>query len=170
MSRLLMIMRHAKSGWDTDDRFDFSRPLSGRGQRSVAAMSEWMQQSLPLPGRIVSSPAMRCHQTVVGLCEGLGTDPSRVVWDEQLYLASRETLVATVVGTPAAARSLLLVAHNPGIEALVSWLAAPETSLPAGDKLMPTGALVVFELGCDWRAVAAGCGSLLVHQRPRLLE
>ena len=64
-------MRHARAGsksaWHGDDRL---RPLSVRGRRQAAALVKTLG-AFPL-GRILSSPFVRCLQTVAPLAERTG--------------------------------------------------------------------------------------------------
>ena len=69
---LLYLVRHAKAGdraaWVGDDH---QRPLSGKGHTQAAALADHLA---PLAGAtIVSSPFLRCIQTVTPLAERLGT-------------------------------------------------------------------------------------------------
>ncbi len=66
----MLLVRHAHAGqrrdWDGDDRL---RPLTARGRRQalalVAALEPWS------PQRILSSPYLRCLQTVEPLADSL---------------------------------------------------------------------------------------------------
>ncbi len=66
----LYVVRHAKagsrSGWSGADEL---RPLSGAGRRQAAALSR--QVLAPAPTRVVTSPFLRCVQTVAPLAERL---------------------------------------------------------------------------------------------------
>jgi 8-oxo-dGTP diphosphatase len=66
----LFVIRHAKAGnrddWQDDDDL---RPLSKSGRRQSAALAEFLAGEGIT--RIVSSPAVRCRQTVEPLAEGL---------------------------------------------------------------------------------------------------
>jgi phosphohistidine phosphatase SixA len=77
---MLYLVRHAKAGsrteWLGDDR---RRPLSGKGERQAVALAERLA---PLAtGTVVSSPYLRCVQTLEPLAERVG---SAVVEDERL--------------------------------------------------------------------------------------
>ena len=66
-----VLLRHASAGdrddWDGDDKH---RPLDGRGQRQAAALVELLR---PLEvRRVVSSPYVRCVETVEPLAVALG--------------------------------------------------------------------------------------------------
>lgn len=67
----LLLVRHAtagrRRGWKGDDRL---RPLDSRGHRQAEGLVE---QLLPLgPERVLSSPYLRCTQTVQPLAHALG--------------------------------------------------------------------------------------------------
>ena len=67
----LLVVRHARAGsrrhWDGPDE---KRPLSGRGRRQAGALVKLL---VPFePTRILSSPYVRCIQSVEPLSEKLG--------------------------------------------------------------------------------------------------
>lgn len=69
---VLYLVRHAKAGsradWYGDDS---ARPLTGGGERQSQALAErlaWLAT-----GSLVSSPCLRCRQTLGPLAERLGT-------------------------------------------------------------------------------------------------
>ncbi len=68
---LLLVVRHAHAGakdrWSGDDRL---RPLSDRGREEALALVELLTPYEP--ARIVSSPLVRCLETVRPLAESLG--------------------------------------------------------------------------------------------------
>jgi len=69
---MLYLIRHAKacdrSDWDGDDS---TRPLTGKGRRQAIAIAECLA---PLAtGLLISSPSVRCVQTLEPLAIRLGT-------------------------------------------------------------------------------------------------
>jgi len=70
---LAVLVRHGAAGdrakWGGDDRL---RPLDGRGERQAAALPEALS-GLPVR-RILTSPYIRCVQTVTPLAAALGVD------------------------------------------------------------------------------------------------
>ena len=58
MTHELIILRHAKSDWDSAAESDFERPLSKRGKRDAPRMGEALSR-LMAPMAIVASPARR---------------------------------------------------------------------------------------------------------------
>ncbi|TVR26915.1 MAG: hypothetical protein EA389_04510 [Ilumatobacter sp.] len=69
----LYIVRHAKAGerraWNGDDE---ARPLSTKGQKQARSVSERLAK-LKVSGLLVSSPYVRCVQTLEPLAEMVGT-------------------------------------------------------------------------------------------------
>jgi phosphohistidine phosphatase SixA len=70
-AQTVLLIRHAKAGdrdrWLGDDR---QRPLTKAGRRQALALAE--QLAPYAPGRVVSSPALRCTQTVEPLAAARG--------------------------------------------------------------------------------------------------
>ena len=78
MSRELLILRHAKSAWDTPAETDFDRPLNGRGKRDAPRIGAWLMAQALLPDHVIASPARRARQTTRRVCKELGLDASKV--------------------------------------------------------------------------------------------
>jgi len=111
----LYLLRHAKSSWDDPALDDFARPLNKRGQRDAPFMGRRFREQGFAPDRIVSSPAERAYETARTIARELGYALTDIVRDEELYLASPDTLLRCVHATPDALGSVMLVAHNPGL-------------------------------------------------------
>ena len=94
--------------------------------------------------------------------------------DKRLYLADPETLIECAAEFGGDADTLLLVAHNPGLEELVLDLvpADPKDELRAiVEEKLPTGAFALIELDiADWADLAGAKGKLLTLTRPRDLD
>jgi phosphohistidine phosphatase len=167
--RTLTLLRHAKSGWDSPAARDFDRPLNARGRKAARAMGREMRRLGLGFDRILASPAVRVTQTLSELAQGYGGAVD-TRFDEAVYLAPPETLLALVRGADDADSRLLLVGHNPGMEQLALLLSAPN---PLRDEIAakyPTAALA--EIGFEvehWHEVAPGEGRLARFIRPREL-
>lgn len=120
MSRELLIMRHAKSGWDAAS--DFERTLTAQGGSDALRMGGWISETEQHPDYILASPAQRAQETVLAVCEVLQIDPQQIHWEPRIYEASVETLIELLRGVPEHAARILLVGHNPGLAELVGQL------------------------------------------------
>lgn len=170
MARELIILRHAKSAWDTDAPSDFARPLATRGANAAPRVGRWLRDEGLVPDHVVSSPAERARQTVLAVCRELGFDARRVCWDERIYGGWARTLIEVLRESPAEAGRVLIAGHNPGLEDLVEALCSSDVPSPPDGKLMPTAAVARLLIGVPWAELAAGTGELLSLTRARSLK
>ena len=164
--KTLTLLRHAKSGWDDPSLTDFERPLNARGREAARAMGREMRALGLAFDRVVASPAARVTETIDGLEEGdVPIDPA---YDERVYLASLDTLLAIVRDTADSCASLLIVGHNPGMERLALLLSRGGALRDEVAAKYPTGALAEIAFPVEhWREVAEGLGILRRFIRPR---
>lgn len=159
MNRELWLLRHAKSDWHVDAD-DFDRPLNKRGKRAARRMGAWMKLQQLRPDFIVSSPALRAVATAEIVCAEAGLAVQAIHQDKRLYEQGLAGLKAALTGCPARARRVLLVGHNPELEALLIDLTGCGAVSDA-DKLLPTAALARLALACDWQHLRTGSAELL---------
>lgn len=169
MSRLLVVMRHAKSDWASGAVADFDRALNRRGERDAPRMARWLRANRFVPQEIVSSPAVRARETTLSVIRVLGLDEAAVRWDPRVYDADLDDLLAVLADHPAAVAVQMLVGHNPGLERLAGYLARAET-LPREEKLMPTAGVMVLEIPTGRSGLAREVGACVAHMRPRWLK
>jgi phosphohistidine phosphatase len=168
----LLLLRHAKSSWDDPGVADRDRTLTPKGRRAAAAMRRAMRDLGLLPDVVLVSSAKRTMETMSAL-EPWDDTPLIEPMDE-LYLASKAQLFATLRGVAETARGVLLIGHNPGMHDLAIALTDPRGS---PDKLVqgvrenyPTGALAEFSVTGPWSRLTPGGGRLLRFLTPRMLD
>lgn len=169
MPRQLLILRHAKSAWDTDALTDFDRPLAARGRQAAPRMGRWMLEQGLLPDHVVSSPAERARQTVLAACAELGFDPDRIHWDQRIYHGSAASMLDVLRECPDTASRVLIAGHNPGLETLLIHLCGSGVHIPRDGKLLPTAALAQLEINASWGELQQGSARLLSIKRARSL-
>jgi phosphohistidine phosphatase len=157
-SRRLVIVRHAKSAWP-DDVPDPERPLNKRGRRDAPAVGRWLRDRVGPLDAVVCSPATRTRQTWALIAAEFDGAPDPV-FDDRVYAASVETLLAVVSAIPDDVGSALLVGHNPGVADLVSSLTGEELE-------MKTSAVAVLGVTAAWADAARGSATLIDHATPR---
>ena len=167
--KTLGLLRHAKSDWDDMSLRDFDRGLNDRGRRGAAVMGGHIRAHGVAWDLLLASPAERVKRTLDATRLKL---PTR--WDERIYLADSDALIALLQrldGDPAA---VLLAGHNPGLQELVFDLVAPENENKLFDKVAekyPTATFAVLELAIDrWTDCKPGSGTLVHLARPRDLD
>jgi len=163
-------MRHAKSAWDTDAPTDFERPLSKRGRQDAPRIGAWIQAQALKPDYIVGSPAIRAQETIHLVCETLEIPKRAIHWDQRIYGADLNNLLAILKEQPQHAKRVLLVGHNPGVAELVSYLWGDDIQLPPNGNLMPTATLAHLSISEDWTTLKYGCAQLCSLTRPKELK
>ena len=92
MKRLTLI-RHAKSSWDDASLPDFDRPLNERGLRDAPKIGVHLaQNSITLPDKIISSPALRGISTACLIAKEIGYPEDTIELEPRLYEASLHQL------------------------------------------------------------------------------
>ena len=136
----LTLLRHAKSGWDDRVARDYDRPLNPRGRRAARLIGETMRADSLTFDLVLVSPAARARETVEEVAESFG--PLAAEYDERLYLASPATLLDIVHHADDRVVRLLIVGHNPGLEALALQLTRKDGAMRGELEVKyPTGTL-----------------------------
>ena len=167
--KTLTLLRHAKSGWDAPVARDFDRPLNARGRKAARAMGREMRRLGLGYDQVLASPAVRVTETLTEVAQGYGA-AVETSFDEAIYLAPVDILLALVRAADDGDARLLLVGHNPGMEQLALLLSGAG---PLRDEIAakyPTGALAEIAFDMDrWRDIVPGKGRLGRFIRPREL-
>src|SRR5262249_46350697 len=109
--KTLHLLRHAKSDWSDPSLTDHDRPLNKRGKRARRDGAEHVDGwTVDL---VVCSTARRTRQTVKPVAAELGCE---VVYDERLYGADIDEVLAVVRTLPEACDTVMVVGHNPSME------------------------------------------------------
>src|SRR5262245_31741692 len=113
------------------------------------------------PELVLCSPATRTRETLDAVRAAIGEPEVR--FDERLYAASERELLDVLRGVEFGVASVLVIAHNPGLEDLSATL-----SDVVPDKF-PTGALATLAFDCVWSELEAGSCELTAFVVPREL-
>jgi phosphohistidine phosphatase len=103
----LVLWRHAEA---EDGLPDDERRLTARGRRQAAAMASWLDQQLPRPRRVLSSPARRARETAAALC-------ADAVIEAALSTAATPAGLLQAAGWPNARDTVVVVGHQPTLGA-----------------------------------------------------
>ena len=157
--RTLLILRHAKATHE-DVGGDKERELTGKGRTAAKHMGELVRKKDLVPDAALCSTATRARETLeifAGACAFGG----RVELLDELYLAPPTLYLAAARRLGGAAKRLLVVGHNPGLEALLE-------TLTGASEPLPTAALAVCELPISTWSELSGdvCGNLHALWKP----
>ena len=162
----LLLLRHAKAERARAGEKDHDRVLSKRGQRDSAEIGRVIAERGERPDRVLCSTSERTRQTWDLLRPALaGAAEAR--FDPELYEAGDYLRILQQEG--GAARSVLLIGHNPAIQATAALLAAaPENADGAAlASHFPTAALAILESGGAWSDLEPAAMRLVAFIRPR---
>ncbi|MFF1409458.1 SixA phosphatase family protein [Streptomyces sp. NPDC058289] len=165
--RRVVLVRHAKSVPKEAAAADFDRALADRGRQAAPQAGQWLAHSgFPL-GFALCSSALRTRQTWQLLASRLASPPP-VAYEDRLYNADSDALLAVVAETDEDISDLLLVGHNSGIHDLAVALCGtgPEHLLRRLHDGFPTSAVVVIALAGPWNEAVPGAGRLLAFWAP----
>ena len=171
MEKRLLLLRHAKSDWSRALLSDLERPLNARGRRDAACLGRWIAASgLEAPARIIASPARRVQETLTRLLPAAGWEKVPRSIEEGLYLASESWLLARIRALPDDCESVMLVGHNPGLEALLVRLSRGRAPVTASGKIFTTANLACIAGPDLWREWQEGDTRLTCLVRPKMLD
>ena len=116
----LLVVRHAKSSWESEAQRDFDRPLNDRGRRDAPMMADRLIARGIIPDLLVSSPAVRAKTTAELFASRFGV--TNIFFKPELYHAPSPIFYQVVGGLDDIAATAAIFSHNPGITDFVSEL------------------------------------------------
>lgn len=162
----LLLMRHAKSDW-TNQLADIDRPLNSRGRKDALHMAAHLKELGITPHRMVVSSSVRTRETASLLIKVFSVDTIDIHFEQALYLASRQTICEIAENYAEENKRLLVLAHNPGMDESVIFLASERPTYTSIGKLMTTCAVANFQLDSTEALHKAGQGDLKQLFRPK---
>ncbi len=134
----LILWRHAEAELQSANGTDAERPLTKHGRKDAAKMAEWLNDFLPKNTKILSSPAIRCLETVAALQQLNKAKSKREV--KVFDFLSVDGSVAEIlkqVSNDDISQTILIVGHQPNLGLLLASL----LGLQAGALVVKKGAV-----------------------------
>lgn len=162
-NKTLIVLRHAKSSWQTTET-DQLRPLSERGERDAIAAGEILADyDLDL---VLASTATRVQLTWEGAEDG-GAECDDVQSVSSIYQAWPDHLLALLRELSDDEETVLLIGHQPALSELILRLAQPNELTERVAKKFPTCGLAALTFGGEWKDLADGKATLARFEIPR---
>lgn len=164
----LLLLRHAKSDAPYGPISDAQRPLSAKGRKGADLVADYLITAGFDPDLVLCSSALRTRQTVEQIARALPASIP-VLIEDRLYLAEPNDLLARLREIDEGVPTVLMVGHNPGIQALAVGLLAPAERhrIPT----FPASALAVLDLTVPrWAELGAATARLVDYVTPRSLS
>jgi phosphohistidine phosphatase len=122
-------MRHAKSSWKDSDLTDHERPLKKRGKNDAHQMGKLLRSKKIVPDMIICSTAQRARETAEMLAESMKFKED-IIFSDALYMAEPTDILNEITNHASKEKTVMVVGHNPGSEALVQILTGKVECLP----------------------------------------
>lgn len=119
-AKTLFLLRHAQAPAISDMK-DKDRPLSDTGKQQALKLGQVMAEKGWYPDQVLCSPATRTRETLKNLKEAL--PGLNALFPDRLYNASAGEILSFLKDVKDTNRSVLVIAHNPGIHHLAKFLA-----------------------------------------------
>ena len=158
--RKLLLMRHAKAVHEPG-LSDHARRLTDRGRDDTRLVAGFLQANGLTPDMALASDSRRTRETLEIACGVFAPAPA-IRLEAGLYLAEPAAILRAIRAVPAITKTLLVVAHNPGIAELALGLTdrGEEHDVQRLAASFPTSAVAVLEFETSWARVAELGGRL----------
>lgn len=161
-SKILYIVRHAKSSWADMELDDFDRPLNRRGLINAPEMGHRIARLPNIPNKIITSPAKRAMETATAMAKSIGISQGQIYPNSQIYEASFLSLITIIKQFKDDDQCLILVGHNPGFTHLVNDLANENI------ENIPTCGVAVLKFNIErWQDISVGSATLIRYDYPK---
>lgn len=158
----LIIMRHAKSSWDSDALDDHSRPLNARGRADAPRMGARLVELGWQPDTVLSSDSMRTTETYERLSVAFDTPPT-VRFTRALYHAGIRQLQPVLAELGDESTTVMVLGHNPGWSAAASWFSGTPIEMTTANAVLLTST------AATWSEAVMGEWTLREWIQPRAL-
>jgi phosphohistidine phosphatase len=139
----LYLVRHARAVWGAPGISDFDRPLDEVGRAEARDVAEQAALAGLVPEVLISSPALRCRQTTSVLLDVFRS--VRPTEDMALYSGGLDAYFAQIQAH-AGRGSMMIVGHNPMIEAVAHHLSREIEVMAPLTIGYPTAGLLAIDL------------------------
>jgi phosphohistidine phosphatase len=113
--KTLLLIRHAKSDWNTPSLSDFDRPLNERGKRDAPLMAQRLLDKKIKIDAFIASPAKRAKKTASVFAKEYKRDADEIIFKEELYGAPSTVFYDVTAEANDSFDSIAIFSHNPGI-------------------------------------------------------
>ena len=142
----LLLVRHAKSGWDNPLLQDHDRPLDARGHKDAPMMAKRLLDKGVSIDLFISSTALRALTTAKYFQEAFSAKSEQLIEMQSLYHADVPVFYKTIANIADGCKTAAIFSHNPGITYMANTFGV------ASVDDMPTCALFAIKANVEhWK-------------------
>jgi phosphohistidine phosphatase len=141
----LLLVRHAKSSWDSPSLQDYDRPLNDRGMKDAPMMAKRLKERKVTVDAFVSSTASRAFTTAALFAKEYNVKEKDIVKIPKLYHAMPSTINEVIEQLNDKWHTVALFTHNPGITEFINMIGVARI-----DNMPTCGVFGLHLLDDDW--------------------
>ncbi len=144
--KTLILVRHAKSSWDSEGLTDKERPLNERGKADAPEMAKRLKKRIPAIDLFVSSDAKRAKKTGKYFAEEYGVAKEAIQIEPTLYEDVTSAYEKVITSIPDEYNTIAFFAHSPTITDYANSLTNLHT-----DNIPTCGVFAVQSAVTTWK-------------------
>ncbi len=166
-TKTLILLRHGQALSASAMESDANRKLSAQGQAEAENVGKIIADKNLKPDLVLCSTATRTRETLDGLHKSFAA-PLAARYEQKIYSASENELLAQISAVADDVNSLLLIGHNPSLHQLAVHLARPGNTQLRDDLCLgfPPCAMAVFALEGGWNNIKNANSELQFFSTP----
>lgn len=164
--KTLSVLRHAKSSWEYPDLTDFERPILTKGVKRTLRICETLKQVELIPDLIISSPAVRAHETAEIIFDQFTLQKKQLIINDNFYPGFVKKIISTVNKLDNKVKHAMIVGHNPALTDMANHFLGYNII-----DWIPTSGLVTIQFDCKkWEDISAKNATLIHYLKPKELK
>ncbi len=120
--KTVLLIRHAKSSWDSKAKTDFDRPLNERGKIDAPVMAKRLKGKDIIIDAFISSPAKRAKKTAELFIREFGKKEKNIIYVSSLYNGTTKDFYEVIKEIDDTYKTIAIISHNPGITEFANTL------------------------------------------------
>ncbi|HMW03505.1 MAG TPA: histidine phosphatase family protein [Leptospiraceae bacterium] len=166
--KTIYLLRHAKSDWEAEFRFDHERPISERGRKNAKALRNFLQDRNFQVDKAYVSDAKRTIETL----EIINKDKDlfkEIEITHLLYEANFGIFFNLITTTEDSCNSILFLGHNPDLEELANQLMLRQNAYKEFSFFQKFGTSSIIGLAfpiSSWKNISEYPGKLTLFWTP----
>lgn len=159
--KTIILVRHARSGFDSASGFDIDRTLDPRGNQDAPAMASLLSGHGILPDIFLSSLATRAINTARYFLQKFDTNENDLLIRKDLYEPAVADFYSVIEELPHDRKCAIIFSHNPGITEFIFDLGCKPV------YNMSAGSMYAFSLNTvDWKEIRSAEKLFLFFESP----
>lgn len=127
----LVILRHAKSSWEEEEKSDFDRALKPRGINDIVSIAHDIKSQLGEIDAVYSSSANRAIHTAILFAKAAGIPTNKIRIVDELYETHELNVLEFVKSLSNDLQKVVIVGHNPTSTDFVNmFISQPIDNIP----------------------------------------